>query len=867
MHFIGGLLQASTWWIFIIGFIYTVIRKKVPYLPTPKEDKGNTDWKILIPNIAIGLVSIIAIIYGLSIDFNPFSIFMSCFAMMNVFFMAFTLIFAYQKPKKVEFTYDYKEIKNRLLRKAETFINIVLRKAALPLIMAILAYSVYIQSYNEFFKWKDVQLPRPGKNIISFVGIFDPANDNGLSSFQNVKTTAQNSNINFSIISLYLTWELQADDKLIDAFIDSVYAKNSVPLIAWEPWLTSNNTDSIAKKHVFDMITEGYFDRYILNISEKFKSFQKPIFLRFAHEFDNSFYPWYVDKNESLKFKSAWIHVYEIFKRNNAQNVIWVWNPWSPDAVETFYPGQEYVDWIGLDILNYNKYSKEGKTVSFDSLYVPFRKKIMNLPETPVMLAELGSLGNSKEKGEWLQNAMKSIENKYHEVKSVIFFSSKFDNNHPYGIESDVNLDWSLPEKTDLADMIKIKHAPDYIFTNIPDIKLADEIGVSKSPMPDELKNTIGINLKKGHDWRKDYHVLSRKNLISDFTKIKDLGVNTVKYQGNSIYNYNVLNISKDFGLKISYGFWIPSEINFINDSIETQRLKRQILDEVEKNKDKANITSWAIQNDIQYNQKDHFNKPELLYQNSAFIIWLKDLITEIKKIDPGKPVIVDLEVNPQSIYFAKVLKSNIPEIDALGIIVKNSEYLETLTEYLTQSNINFVYSDIPVNEIIEHKIIAKNKALFASAYQDQFESDKLSFYGITDRKGRFKTDYYNLKNALENPNAPVRSLKTKILKPATLIYEGQKHWYLAMYYDEKEGWKEADEVEGLTFEWSVIRCDASGNYVSIKDMGNAPYIHLKIPKSYDYYRLLLTTIKDGEVSISITTLNTPLEPKSENFN
>jgi cellulose synthase (UDP-forming) len=66
-------LLACTWWIYIIGFVYTLIRKKVPYLPTPKEDKDRTSWKILIPNLTVGIVSIIAIIYGLSIDFTPFS--------------------------------------------------------------------------------------------------------------------------------------------------------------------------------------------------------------------------------------------------------------------------------------------------------------------------------------------------------------------------------------------------------------------------------------------------------------------------------------------------------------------------------------------------------------------------------------------------------------------------------------------------------------------------------------------------------------------------------------------------------------------------------------------------------------------------
>ena len=38
-HVVGGLLLIGTWWVYILSFFYTIIRKKVPYIPTPKENK------------------------------------------------------------------------------------------------------------------------------------------------------------------------------------------------------------------------------------------------------------------------------------------------------------------------------------------------------------------------------------------------------------------------------------------------------------------------------------------------------------------------------------------------------------------------------------------------------------------------------------------------------------------------------------------------------------------------------------------------------------------------------------------------------------------------------------------------------------
>src|SRR5690606_1337062 len=79
-HITGGLLQINTWWIYILGLAYTIFKKKVLYLPTPKQSEFNTNLKIVVPNLAVAAISVFAIIYGLRRDFTPFSIFMAGFA-------------------------------------------------------------------------------------------------------------------------------------------------------------------------------------------------------------------------------------------------------------------------------------------------------------------------------------------------------------------------------------------------------------------------------------------------------------------------------------------------------------------------------------------------------------------------------------------------------------------------------------------------------------------------------------------------------------------------------------------------------------------------------------------------------------------
>jgi hypothetical protein len=97
----------------------------------------------------------------------------------------------------------------------------------------------------------------------------------------------------------------------------------------------------------------------------------KPMFIRFAHEMNGSWYPWaeWIDKNRNMKrdpgeetgftafdYRLAFRRVAQLF-RQYAPNVAMVWCPNSGllggdrrDVFSPFYPGDDVVDWVGLDI-------------------------------------------------------------------------------------------------------------------------------------------------------------------------------------------------------------------------------------------------------------------------------------------------------------------------------------------------------------------------------------------------------------------------------------------------------------------------------------------------------------------------------------
>ncbi|MFD0830518.1 glycosyltransferase family 2 protein [Mucilaginibacter boryungensis] len=193
-HVIGGLLFIGTWWIFILGVIYTFIRKDVPYIPTPKEIKDEKNFKINLPNVIVLLISITAIIYGLINDWNPYTIFMAGFVGLNCLFMVFMLIASSELKFRAGLTYHsylnqtIKHVKNAkgrfwLFRRQ---VYAIIRPVSLLLSAFALCFTIYIStkpsedrdlttsSYLNHLKWGKTNDKKPlvGMNQKDTAGLF-----------------------------------------------------------------------------------------------------------------------------------------------------------------------------------------------------------------------------------------------------------------------------------------------------------------------------------------------------------------------------------------------------------------------------------------------------------------------------------------------------------------------------------------------------------------------------------------------------------------------------------------------------------------------------------------------------------------------
>jgi len=138
------------------------------------------------------------------------------------------------------------------------------------------------------------------------------------------------------------------------AQVDESWLQGAIPLLTWEPSGGSHAVDQ--RDYTLARIADGDFDAYITRFAAALRDERFPVVLRFAQEMNSNWYPWTEANggNTAAGFVTAWRHVHDLFANVGATNVIWLWSPnvlrgTAREPLADFYPGDAYVDWVGLD--------------------------------------------------------------------------------------------------------------------------------------------------------------------------------------------------------------------------------------------------------------------------------------------------------------------------------------------------------------------------------------------------------------------------------------------------------------------------------------------------------------------------------------
>jgi hypothetical protein len=288
------------------------------------------------------------------------------------------------------------------------------------------------------------------------MGAYD---DNTAESYQPIVALEDSLQINLPVISIYSAWGSKKNQVFPLLRAQAIYDLGSIPMITWEPWLDDFDPGEfpvVAGKKFKNLgglkeIAEGKFDAYIDKWAGSAKKFGHPFLLRFGHEMNDPYrYPWGPPNNGPEDFIAAWRHIVSRFKSIGADSVIWIWSPHPAyTSYPQFYPGHEYVDWIGVTTLNYGTVASWSQWWSFDEIFGKFYDSV-SLYKKPMMLTEFSSLAVGGDRAAWFKNALDSIPLKYPALKSIIFFHVTNDNTTTYK-----SLDWSFENDKPAAEAVK----------------------------------------------------------------------------------------------------------------------------------------------------------------------------------------------------------------------------------------------------------------------------------------------------------------------------------------------------------------------------------------------------------------------------
>jgi hypothetical protein len=274
----------------------------------------------------------------------------------------------------------------------------------------------------------------------------------------------------FALHLHYFAWtdlqgELDSNGKFMpDEGLAGDIANARVPVVSWVCDQNPNYTDTD------QLIASGdpAEDATIRATARALRQFPGPVILRWFWEFNQ------VDKNFTCRgddgknatqqsydgFIAAWRHIRLLFLEERAFNVIFLWNPGSYAAdgdkrdPHPYYPGNDYVDWIGLD--NYQAVPTGGTDTDsfsddFGLFYSDFSKPYFGFK--PLMVGENGANAYDPTTGElqkpYLAGLLSDIESgKYPLLRAYDYFD-----------QLGKNGDWVLDDHGGLAEFTTLAHS------------------------------------------------------------------------------------------------------------------------------------------------------------------------------------------------------------------------------------------------------------------------------------------------------------------------------------------------------------------------------------------------------------------------
>lgn len=245
-----------------------------------------------------------------------------------------------------------------------------------------------------------------------------------------------------NIVSFYKPFS--ADGKKVPNIYPAVDSLNELVKAGYTPMITLESrfakaADTVLQPNLY-AVNEGHLDYYFSDWARRLKNVKGDVYLRILHEFNGNWYPWCVANNDKnpQHFIKAFRRIRGIFWNEKATNVRFVWCPNSMSTPQASwnnfmdaYPGDEYVDVVGLDVFN-------GAGQTGVPVWRSFRYEVADayfqvtekIPNKPLIICETSSRerfesekGFLPNKAEWIRQMAEALKTDLHKIKALVWFN------------------------------------------------------------------------------------------------------------------------------------------------------------------------------------------------------------------------------------------------------------------------------------------------------------------------------------------------------------------------------------------------------------------------------------------------------------
>lgn len=215
-------------------------------------------------------------------------------------------------------------------------------------------------------------------------------------------------------------------------FAETCYENGKVMELTYQV-TDSNNEDLYGYTPQLD-IYRGEKDEEIREFARAAAQFGKPFLFRLGNEMNSDWtsYSGVVNMIDPEVYVAVWQRIYNIFQEEGATNAIWIYNPndraYPPcnwNDFHAYYPGDEYVNLIGITGYNNGTYYKEQNNEvwrEFKDIYDTIEKEYSPFfGDFPWIITEFSSSSIGGDKAKWMERMFEDIDD-YENIKIAVWF-------------------------------------------------------------------------------------------------------------------------------------------------------------------------------------------------------------------------------------------------------------------------------------------------------------------------------------------------------------------------------------------------------------------------------------------------------------